>query len=39
MYSDLEIDNILKANDKLKLPIIQESDKTEHICSEKNKIK
>lgn len=33
VYSDLEIDNILKANDKLKLPIIVESDKTEHICS------
>ena len=34
MYSDLEIDNILKANEKLNLPIIQESDKTEHICPE-----
>jgi ABC-type amino acid transport substrate-binding protein len=33
VYSDLEIDNILKANDKLKLPIIVESNKTEHICS------
>ena len=32
MYSDLEIDNILKANEKLNLPIIQESNKTEHIC-------
>ena len=39
MYSDLEINNILKANEKLKLPIIQESDKTEHICSEENRVK
>ena len=39
MYSDLEIDNILKANEKLKLPIIQESDKTKHICSEENRVK
>ena len=38
-YSYLEIDNILKGNEKLKLPIIQESDKTEHICSEENRIK
>lgn len=36
LYSDLEIDNILKANDKLGLPIIQESDKTEKICSKEN---
>ena len=33
-----EIDNILKGNEKLKLPIIQESDKTEHICSEENRV-
>ena len=39
MYSDLEINNILKANEKLKLPIIQESDKSEHICSEENRVK
>ena len=39
MYSDLEIDNILKANEKIKLPIIQESNKTEHICSEENRVK
>jgi len=39
MYSDLEIDNTLKANGKLKLPIIQESDKTEHICSMENRVK
>ena len=37
VYSYLEIDNILKGNEKLKLPIIQESDKSEHICSEENK--
>ena len=35
VYSDLEIDNILKANDKLNLPIIQESNKTEYICPKK----
>ena len=35
VYSDLEIDNILKANDKLNLPIIQESNKTEYICPNK----
>ena len=39
MNSDLEIDNLLKANEKLKLSIIQESDKTEHICSEENRVK
>lgn len=33
VYSDLEIDNILKANDKLKLPLITESNKTEYICT------
>ena len=38
VYSYLEIDNILKGNEKLKLPIIQESDKSEHICSEENKL-
>ena len=38
VYSYLEIDNILKGNEKLKLPIIQESDKSEHICSEENKV-
>lgn len=38
-YSDLEINNILNANEKLKLPIIQESNKTEHICSEENRVK
>ena len=37
-HSYLEIDNILKGNEKLKLPIIQESDKSEHICSEENKL-
>ena len=37
-YSYLEIDNIIKGNEKLKLPIIQESDKTEHICSEKDRV-
>ena len=31
-FSHLEIDNLLKANDKLNLPIIQESDKSEAIC-------
>ena len=39
VYSYLEIDNILKGNEKLNLPIIQESDKTEKICSEENRIK
>ena len=39
VYSYLEIDNILKANEKLNLPIIQESDKTERICSEENRPK
>jgi len=39
MFSYLEIDNLLKANEKLKLSIIQESDKTEHICSEENRVK
>ena len=37
-YSYLEIDNIIKGNEKLKLPIIQESDKTEHICSEEDRV-
>ena len=37
--SDLEIDNLLKANEILKLSIIQESGKTEHICSEENRVK
>ena len=37
LYSELEIDNILKANDKLNLPIITESNKTEHICSGSSK--
>ena len=31
-FSHIEIDNLLKANDKLNLPIIQESDKSEAIC-------
>ena len=39
VYSYLEIDNILKGNEKLKLPIIHETDKTEHICSEENRVK
>ena len=39
VYSDLEINNILKANEILKLPIIQESDKSEYICSKENKAK
>ena len=39
VYSYLEIDNILKANEKLNLPIIQESEKTERICSEENRPK
>lgn len=39
VFSYLEIDNILKGNEKLKLPIIHETDKTEHICSEENRVK
>ena len=39
VYSYLEIDNILKANEKLNLPITQESEKTERICSEENRAK
>ena len=39
VYTELEIDNILKANEKLKLSIIEESDKTKHICSEENRVK
>ena len=37
LYSDLEIRNLLQANTKLGEKIIEESDKSEAICSEENR--
>ena len=39
LYSDLEINNLLLANAKLGENIIEESDKSEAICSEENRAK
>lgn len=39
LYSDLEINNLLKANDKVGGDIIKESDKSKAICSEENRAK
>ena len=39
LYSDLQINNLLQANTKLGGNIIEESDKSEAICSEENRAK